>query len=106
MNADACRHLYTYHFSENQSPLAQLPYEQFIQEVSYAIGLLRQQVFHLMSVNEVWFGELRGIAPLPAYTTVLRSAPAWTLHRCRCALLWSNFKVSALQPADRRAGGG
>jgi hypothetical protein len=99
MNADACRHLYTYYFSENQSPLAQLPYEQFIQEVSYAIGLLRQQVVHLMSV-------LRGIAPLPAYTTVLRSAPAWTLHRRRCALLWSNFKVSALQPADRRAGGG
>jgi uncharacterized damage-inducible protein DinB len=70
MNADAFRHLYAYHFSENQklwSLLARLPYEQFIQDVPYSIGSLRQQVVHLMSVDEAWFCELRGVEPLPAY---------------------------------------
>jgi len=70
MNADAFRHLYAYHFSENQklwSLLARLPYEQFIQDVPYSIGSLRQQVVHLMSVDEAWFCELRGVEPPSAY---------------------------------------
>ena len=70
MNADAFRHLYAYHFSENHklwSLLARLPYEQFIQDVPYSIGSLRQQVVHLMSVDEAWFCELRGVEPPSAY---------------------------------------
>ncbi len=70
MNADAFRHLYAYHFAENGklwSLLAQLPYERFIQDARYSVGSLRQQVVHLMSVDEVWFCELRGVTPLPAY---------------------------------------
>ena len=70
MNADAFRHLYAYHFSENHtlwSLLARLPYEWFIQDARYSVGSLRQQVVHLMRVDEVWFCELRGVEPPLAY---------------------------------------
>lgn len=65
MNADAFRHVYNYHFSENRSmwdtcimPLSQ---EQFTQPVHYSIGSIRNQVVHLMSVDDTWFCGLRGV---------------------------------------------
>jgi uncharacterized damage-inducible protein DinB len=57
MNADAFRHLYDYHFAENRkiwdayiTPLSQ---EQFTQAVSYSHGSVRNQIVHLMEVDEV-----------------------------------------------------
>jgi uncharacterized damage-inducible protein DinB len=65
MNADAFRHLYNYHFSENRitwdryiMPLSQ---EQFTQPMDYSIGSVRNQIVHLMSVDDIWFSGLRGL---------------------------------------------
>jgi uncharacterized damage-inducible protein DinB len=65
MNADAFRHFYDYHFSENRNTwdtyIASLSDEQFTREVSYSRGSVRNQVVHLMSVDDTWFSGLRGI---------------------------------------------
>jgi uncharacterized damage-inducible protein DinB len=65
MNADAFRHFYNYHFSENRkiwdtyiTPLSQ---EKFTQPVDYSIGSVRNQIVHLMSVDDIWFSPLRGV---------------------------------------------
>ena len=65
MNADAFRHLFAYHFSENRSlwdkyvmPLSD---EQFDQNVGYSHGSVRNQIVHLMNVDEAWFTGLRGV---------------------------------------------
>lgn len=67
MNADAFRHFYDYHFAENRSIwdnyVTQLSQEQFTQEVNYSHGSVREQIVHLMSVDEVWFSELQGVEP-------------------------------------------
>ncbi len=67
MNANAFRHFYDYHFTENRkiwdSYIIPLTYEQFTQDVDYSHGSVRDQIVHLMSVDEVWFSELRGVEP-------------------------------------------
>lgn len=67
MNADALRHFYGYHFTENRNLwdryITQLSYEQFTQAADYSHGSVRDQIVHLMSVDEVWFSELRGVEP-------------------------------------------
>jgi uncharacterized damage-inducible protein DinB len=67
MNADTFRYLYGYHFTENRKIwelCQQLTYEQFTQNVGYSYGSVRSQIVHLMSVDDVWFSELRGIQSL------------------------------------------
>lgn len=65
MNADAFRHFYDYHFAQNRkiwdSYVIQLSAEQFTQGVDYSRGSIRDQLFHLMSVDDAWFSGLRGI---------------------------------------------
>ena len=64
MNADAFRHFYGYHFAENRriwDYVTQLTPEQFAQPASYSHGSVRDQVVHLMNVDEGWFTELRGV---------------------------------------------
>lgn len=65
MNADAFRHFYDYHFAQNRkiwdSYVIQLSAEQFTQGVDYSHGSIRDQLFHLMSVDDAWFSGLRGI---------------------------------------------
>jgi uncharacterized damage-inducible protein DinB len=67
MNADVLRHFYDYHFAENHkiwdSYIAQLSPEQFTQHVDYSYGSVRDQIVHLMKVDELWFRELRSIEP-------------------------------------------
>lgn len=70
MNADAFRQFYNYHFAENRklwdahiTPLSQ---EQFTQDVAYSIGSVRNQIVHLISVDEAWFSDLQGVMP-PAW---------------------------------------
>lgn len=67
MNADAFRHFYAYHFAENRiiwdryvMPLFD---EQFTRQVGYSHGSVRDQIMHLISVDEIWFSELRGVEP-------------------------------------------
>jgi uncharacterized damage-inducible protein DinB len=68
MNADAFRHLFNYHFAENRKLLdeylPQLSEEQFRQESGYSHGSVRNQIVHLMSVDETWSSGLRG-SPIP-----------------------------------------
>jgi uncharacterized damage-inducible protein DinB len=67
MDANAFRHFYDYHFNENRkiwdSYVTQLTHEQFTQDVKYSHGSVRDQIVHLMDVDEVWFCELRGVEP-------------------------------------------
>jgi uncharacterized damage-inducible protein DinB len=67
MNADAFRYLYDYHFSENRKiwnafvmPLSD---EQFTQRVDYSVGSVRNQIVHMISCDNTWFTELRGLVP-------------------------------------------
>lgn len=64
MNVIAFRHFYNYHFAQNRQLLdayvAQLSAEQFVQAVDYSLGSVRNQLVHLMSVDETWFSGLRG----------------------------------------------
>jgi len=65
MNANAFRHFYDYHFSENRnmwdSTITPLSPEQFTRETGYSHGSVRNQVVHLMSVDNAWFSGLRGV---------------------------------------------
>jgi uncharacterized damage-inducible protein DinB len=67
MNADAFRHFFNHHFSENRKiweHIASLSFEQFTQAVNYSHGPVRDQIIHLLDVEDVWFSELRGVEPL------------------------------------------
>jgi uncharacterized damage-inducible protein DinB len=64
MNANAFRHFYDYHFSENRkiwdTYITSLSYEQFTQNVDYSHGSVRDQIVHIMNVDDAWFSGLRG----------------------------------------------
>lgn len=64
MNANAFRHFYNYHFNENRNLwdncIVPLSYEQFTQTAGYSHGSIRDQIVHLMSVDEAWFSDLSG----------------------------------------------
>jgi len=64
MNADAFRHFYDYHFSENRriwEYASQLSNDQFAQAETYSRGSIRDQILHLMSCDQTWFSGLRGV---------------------------------------------
>ena len=65
MNAHAFRHFYDYHFAENRkiwdSYVTPLSHEQFTQDVDYSHGSVRDQIVHLMSVDDAWFSGLRDV---------------------------------------------
>ena len=65
MNANAFRHFYNYHFTENRkiwdSYVTPLSHELFTQDVDYSHGSVRDQIVHLMSVDDAWFSGLRGV---------------------------------------------
>jgi uncharacterized damage-inducible protein DinB len=65
MNANAFRHFYEYHFTENRkiwnTYITPLSHEQFTQKVDYSSGSIRNQIVHLMSVDDTWFSGLRGV---------------------------------------------
>ncbi|NTU83514.1 MAG: hypothetical protein HGA45_29785 [Chloroflexales bacterium] len=68
MHADALRHFYGYHFAENRAlwerHVTRLTVEQFTHGLAYAHGSVRDQILHLMDVDDVWFSELQGVEPL------------------------------------------
>lgn len=65
MNANAFRHFYNYHFAENRkiwdSYILPLSDEQFTLDLEYSHGSVRNQIVHLMSVDDTWFSGLRGV---------------------------------------------
>ncbi len=64
MNANAFRHFYDYHFSENRNIwdtyVSALSDEQFTRNVGYSYGSVRDQLVHIMSADNSWFSALRG----------------------------------------------
>lgn len=69
MDANAFRHFYNYHFAENRkiwdSDISQLSDAQFDQDLNYSHGSVRAQICHLISVDDVWFSDLRGVESQP-----------------------------------------
>lgn len=67
MDANAFRYVYAYHFAENrkiwESYILPLSCEQFTHSMDYSHGSVRDQIIHLMTVDDVWFSELQGIVP-------------------------------------------
>jgi uncharacterized damage-inducible protein DinB len=64
LNAQDFRHLYEYHFTINRKiweacvmPLSQ---EAFIQPIKYSVGSVRNQVVHMLNIEDRWFSGLRG----------------------------------------------
>ena len=66
MDANAFRHFYGYHISQNRKIWDQyilpLTDEQFTKEASYSTGSVRNQVVHMMSVDDAWFNDLQSVA--------------------------------------------
>lgn len=63
MNADAFRFFYDYHFSENRKLwdlCMALSHEQFTRPGGYSHGSVRDQIVHLMEVDDGWFSSLIG----------------------------------------------
>jgi uncharacterized damage-inducible protein DinB len=62
MNADTFCHFFSYHFAENRniwdSYVAPLSYTQLAQHVDYSHVSVRDQIVHLMNVDELSFSEL------------------------------------------------
>lgn len=68
MNAAVFRHLFDYHFAENRTlwgGVARLSEAQYTQAAGYSHGAVRDQLVHLISVDQTWFCGLRG-GPIPA----------------------------------------
>ena len=65
MDANAFRYFYNYHFNENRNLwdryVTALALEQFTQNMNYSHGSVRDQIVHLMSVDDTWFSGLRGV---------------------------------------------
>jgi uncharacterized damage-inducible protein DinB len=69
MNTYAFRHFFDYHFAENRKIwdryITSLSDEQFTKEMDYAQGSVRDEVLHLIDVDEAWFCDLRSAEFLP-----------------------------------------
>ena len=92
MNANAFRHFYDYHFTENRKLwdryVAPLSYEHFTQHTDYSHGSVRDQILHLISCDDVWFSELRGVEPSEPFP------PATSDDRQRIRAHWDNVEQS------------
>ena len=85
MNPNTFRHLYEYHFSENHKlwdliqPLSQ---EQFTHEFGYSHGSVRDQIVHMVSVEDTWFSGLRGFKiPEPLNPSAFEDRDTLRAHR-------------------------
>jgi len=65
MNANAFRQFYDYHFAENRkiwdTYITSLSHQHFTQNANYSHGSVRNQIVHIMSVDEAWFSGLRRV---------------------------------------------
>lgn len=66
MNANDFRHFYEYHFTMNRTIWDQcvvpLTDEQFIRKINYSVGSVRNQVVHMLNIDDRWFSGLRGMS--------------------------------------------
>jgi uncharacterized damage-inducible protein DinB len=65
MNAEGFRQLYEYHFAANRRLwehfIAPLTADQFRQKLPYSLGSVRNQVVHMLNIDDRWFCGLRGV---------------------------------------------
>jgi uncharacterized damage-inducible protein DinB len=65
MNADSFRHFFEYHFNENRTIwekyITSISDEQLKHQAGYSHGSVRNQIVHVMSVDDTWFSGLRGV---------------------------------------------
>ncbi len=68
MTPDDFRRLYDYHFALNhrlwERCIAPLSAEQFRRPLAYSVGSVRNQVVHMLNMEDRWFCSLRGL-PVP-----------------------------------------
>jgi len=66
MTPDDFRRLYDYHYTLNrllwERGVVPLTAEQFRRRLPYSLGSVRNQVVHMMNMEERWFAALRGAA--------------------------------------------
>ncbi|MDZ4671698.1 MAG: DinB family protein [Phototrophicales bacterium] len=66
MDISAIKKMYTYHFGMHRKVwddcISTLTDEQFIEELVYSKGSIRNQCVHLIGVDERWFARLKGEA--------------------------------------------
>ena len=65
MNTNAFRHFYDYHFAENRKTwhqyVTQLSDRQFTAGQNRPHGCVRDQIVHIISVDDTWFRGLQGL---------------------------------------------
>lgn len=68
VNSAAFRHLYDYHFAQNRvlwEHASSLTPEQLARPAAYSLGSVRDQLRHLVGVDDVWFSQILDVEPLP-----------------------------------------
>jgi uncharacterized damage-inducible protein DinB len=89
MNTDYIRTIFNYNVWAHNlvwDCIAQLSDEQFVQDLDYSIGSIRNQVVHVMSVDRRWFARVAGVE-LPA-----RLAPEDFLTRPSVRAQWDEIE--------------
>jgi len=70
MNISAIKKMYQYHFAMHRKVwdtcISTLTDEQFVQDVGYSWGSIRNQCYHVIRVDGRWFARIKGLA-LPDY---------------------------------------
>lgn len=70
MNADGFRKIFDYHFRTLnliwEHSISELSEAQFTQALPYSVGSIRNQLVHLISIDERWLAGLRGL-PVPDF---------------------------------------
>lgn len=65
MKAEHFRHAYEYHFTLNRKIwdlcIVPLTDEQYQRQLDYSVGSIRNQMVHVMNIDERWFSGLRGV---------------------------------------------
>lgn len=86
MNADEIRFIFGYHFAANramwEAAIVPLSEEQFAQVIPYSHESVRNQVLHILSVDEAWFHGIDSPERLPfrdptQYPTKAAVRTAW-----------------------------
>lgn len=81
MSIQMLRHFINYHIAENAtlwSYIDQLTPDQFIADITYAHGSIRNQLVHMLSVDATWLAGLRG-EPIPEPLDPTRFGASTTL---------------------------
>jgi uncharacterized damage-inducible protein DinB len=86
LGIDHIRQLYDYHFTLNRRlwdhSIMALTDEQYLQPAPYSVGSIRNQMVHMMNIEDRWFSGLRGVEvpwviDVESYDTREKLRPAW-----------------------------